>query len=78
VTAGDVFIEPMTDATRSLPFANGIGRFLHVLGWDGALPLLVASVPALLKSVLPKGHIALVTAAILVPILAALVRASDQ
>ena len=49
--------------------------FWSIVGWDGVLPLVVALGPILVKVVLPKGHIAEVVATVLIPILAALLRA---
>lgn len=45
-------------------------------GWDGVLPVAVASVPVLLRTFLPRGHLLLPFAAVCVPIVAAMVRAS--
>ncbi len=46
-----------------------------VIGWDGGLPVVVAASPALLPAVLPQRDLAELTAVILVPIIAALLRA---
>lgn len=46
-----------------------------VLGWDGGLPVLVAFSPALLRAILPGPDLGELIAVILVPILAALLRA---
>jgi len=46
-----------------------------VIVWDGGLPLLVAASPALLPAILPRRDLAELTAVILVPIIAALIRA---
>jgi hypothetical protein len=52
------------------------GRWLlSVIGWDGCLPVLVATAPAVLPVVLPNRALAAVVAALGVPIVAALVRA---
>ncbi len=53
-----------------------VKRIFRAIGWDGVLPVLVASGPVFVKAMFPKGHIAEVIAAVLVPILAALIRAS--
>jgi hypothetical protein len=57
---------------RNMP---SVRQILELLGWDGVLPALVAAGPALAKAFFPRGHIAEIVAAILVPIFAALVRA---
>jgi mRNA-degrading endonuclease RelE of RelBE toxin-antitoxin system len=46
-----------------------------VIGWDGCLPVLVAASPTLLSSILPQRDLAELTAMIVVPIIAALLRA---
>jgi hypothetical protein len=51
-------------------------RLLEAIGWDGVLPLLVASGPIFVKKMLPRGHIAEVFVVVLVPIFAAIIRAS--
>src|SRR5262245_42765028 len=48
---------------------------LSVIRWDGCLPLLVAIAPAVVPFVIPGRDLAELTAVILVPIIAALVRA---
>lgn len=46
-----------------------------VIGWDGCLPLVVAAAPILLPAILPRRDLAELTAVILLPIIAALLRA---
>lgn len=48
---------------------------LTIIGWDGCLPLLVAIAPAFFPFVIPGRDLAELTAVIMVPIVAALVRA---
>jgi hypothetical protein len=48
---------------------------LSIIGWDGCLPLLVAISPTILPLFIAGRDLAELTAVILVPILAALVRA---
>ena len=52
-----------------------MSRTLAVVGWDGLLPMAVAAAPVMSRQVFQKGHIAEVVAAILVPVVAALIRA---
>jgi hypothetical protein len=47
---------------------------LSVVGWDGCLPVLVAFSPLILPLALPNRDLAEVTAVLLMPMLAALVR----
>lgn len=46
-----------------------------IIGWDGCLPLLVMAAPTLLLLILPSRDLAELTAVIVVPIIAALLRA---
>jgi hypothetical protein len=48
--------------------------FLTILAWDGILPLIVVSVPLLVRWTCPPGHIAEVGAVVLLPMFAALIR----
>ena len=50
------------------------GRVLSIAGWDGILPVLVAFTPLLVRALFPVGHIAEVVAAVLLPIVLALIR----
>lgn len=54
---------------------NRRGWLLSVLGWDGCLPLIVAISPAVLLFVIPERDLGELTVVIMVPIIAALVRA---
>jgi hypothetical protein len=49
-------------------------RVLSIVGWDGVLPVLVAFTPLLVRAMFPVGHIAEVLAAVLLPIVLALIR----
>lgn len=55
---------------------SSASRLRSIIGWDGVLPIAVGMAPAITPAVFPKGHIAEVAAAVLVPVVAALVRAS--
>jgi hypothetical protein len=49
---------------------------MAMIGWDGALPLIAAGAPWLVKAVFPKGHVAEIVAGLLVPIGTAVLRAA--
>lgn len=52
------------------------GRFLSVLAWDGILPVLVASAPAVVLVAFPGSELATLIAVLLMPMIAAMIRAS--
>ncbi len=58
------------------PISLSARRFVRLIGWDGLFPLFVVSRPVLVKAIFPKGHIVEVVAAVLVPTVVSLVRAS--
>jgi hypothetical protein len=49
-------------------------QLMTIISWDGAMPLLVAFTPSLIRALFPRGHLAEVVAAIFLPILLALFR----
>jgi hypothetical protein len=53
---------------------SNFDRFCLIFGWDGVLPLLVAIVPWIVRTIFRAGHIAEVLAAILLPIVLAIVK----
>lgn len=50
-------------------------RLLSVVGWDGVLPIAVGMSPVFAGVFFQKGHIAELAVAVLIPVVAALVRA---
>jgi hypothetical protein len=65
------------EASPSAPAEPGFrqNRWRHLIVWDGLLPLAVATIPWIAARIFPRNDIAEISSVVLVPIVAALIRA---
>jgi hypothetical protein len=64
----------LPDESRHSTFARVAGNIARALGWDGALPLAVASVPPFVKAFLPNAGVGTAVTCALIVVFAALFR----
>jgi|SRR6266446_1553982 len=67
--------EPSSDESDLLSIPVPLVRVLQILGWDGALPLILALVPVVSRAIWPKPPVGVAGVLVLAPPVAALIRA---